>query len=104
MRLKDKTAIVTGAASGIGKEIAMTFAREGAIVAIADLKEDAAKATAKEIEEAGGQALGVVMDVTDEGAGQCRRCGCGQSLWRRRCSGQQCRRADRAPARGLSVR
>ena len=38
MKLKDKVAIVTGAASGIGKEIAFTFAREGATVAIADLE------------------------------------------------------------------
>jgi 3-hydroxybutyrate dehydrogenase len=38
MRMKDKVAIVTGAASGIGKDIALTYAREGAKVAIADLK------------------------------------------------------------------
>jgi 3-hydroxybutyrate dehydrogenase len=66
MRLQDKVAIVTGAASGIGKEIAMTFAREGAKVVIADLREDAAASAAKAIEDAGGRAIGVAMDVTDE--------------------------------------
>jgi 3-hydroxybutyrate dehydrogenase len=68
MRLKDKIAIVTGAASGIGKEIAMTYAREGAKVAIADLDKGAADAAAGEIRAAGGQALGVAMDVTNEQA------------------------------------
>ena len=56
MRLKDKVAIVTGAASGIGKEIALTFAREGAKVTIADLNQDAANATARELETIGGKA------------------------------------------------
>ena len=46
MRLKDKVAIVTGAASGIGKEIAIAFAREGANVVIADLNQKAADAAA----------------------------------------------------------
>lgn len=65
MRMQDKVAIVTGAASGIGKEIARTFAREGAKVAIADLNQTGADATALEL---GGptQAIGVAMDVTDE--------------------------------------
>ena len=49
MRLKDKVAIVTGAASGIGKEIARTFVREGARVAIADLNQKAADAAAAEL-------------------------------------------------------
>jgi len=68
MKLKDKTAIVTGAASGIGKEIALTFAREGAKVAIADLNKVAADATAAEIRAGGGQAIGVAMDVCSEEA------------------------------------
>ena len=68
MKLKDKTAIVTGAASGIGKSIAMRFAQEGAKVAIADLNQDAADATAKEIRAAKGVAMGVAMDVSDEKA------------------------------------
>src|SRR5689334_8152723 len=68
MKLQDKCAIVTGAASGIGREIAFTYAREGAKVAIADLNEQAAEATAREIHRAGGRAIGVAMDVTDEQA------------------------------------
>ena len=66
MRMKDKVAIVTGAASGIGLEIARAYAREGAKIAIADLKLDAAEAAAKEIKSAGGQAIAVAMDVTNE--------------------------------------
>jgi 3-hydroxybutyrate dehydrogenase len=68
MKLKDKTAIVTGAASGIGREIALTYAREGAKVAIADLDKGAADAAAGEIRAAGGQALAIAMDVTSERA------------------------------------
>jgi 3-hydroxybutyrate dehydrogenase len=66
VRLKDKAAIITGAASGIGKEIAIVFAREGAQVAIADLDQKAADATAKEIDPAGKRAIGIAMDVTNE--------------------------------------
>jgi 3-hydroxybutyrate dehydrogenase len=66
MRLKDKVAIITGAASGIGKDIAIVFAREGAKVAIADLNQKAADATAREIDPGGKRVIGVAMDVTDE--------------------------------------
>lgn len=66
MKLKDKVCIVTGSASGIGKEIAMTYAREGGKVVIADLKKEAAQAVADEITQAGGVAMAVVMDVTNE--------------------------------------
>jgi 3-hydroxybutyrate dehydrogenase len=66
MKLKDKVAIVTGAASGIGKEIALVYAREGARVAIADVNQAAADATAAEIKGTGAKAMGVAMDVTDE--------------------------------------
>lgn len=66
MQLKDKVAVITGAASGIGKEIAFEFAREGAKVCIADLAMDAATATAGEIIQSGGTAMAVAMNVTDE--------------------------------------
>ncbi|WP_309643796.1 3-hydroxybutyrate dehydrogenase [Phenylobacterium sp.] len=66
MKLKDKVAIVTGAASGIGKDIAKAFLAQGAKVAIADLNLDAANATAKEFDPTGERAMGVAMDVTDE--------------------------------------
>jgi 3-hydroxybutyrate dehydrogenase len=66
MRLTDKVAIVTGAASGIGKEIAIVFAHEGAKVAIADLDQKAADATAREIDSTGKRAVGVAMDVANE--------------------------------------
>ena len=66
MQLKDKVAFITGSASGIGKEIAIVFAREGAKVVIADLNKDAADATALQIKATGAQAMGVAMDVTDE--------------------------------------
>jgi 3-hydroxybutyrate dehydrogenase len=66
MRLKDKVAVVTGAASGIGKEIAKTYLREGAKVAIADLNLDAANAAAKELDSTGLRCIGVAMDVSSE--------------------------------------
>jgi 3-hydroxybutyrate dehydrogenase len=66
MKLDSKSALVTGAASGIGKEIALAYAREGARVALADLKLEAAEGVAEQIRAAGGQALGIGMDVTNE--------------------------------------
>ena len=66
MRMKDKRAIVTGAASGLGKEIARAFAREGAKVCIADLMLEQAHAAAAEITRTGGTAIAVGMDVTSE--------------------------------------
>jgi len=63
MSLRDRTAVITGAASGIGKEIARKFVAEGAQVAVADINLDAAGATAAEL---GANAMGVAMDVTDE--------------------------------------
>lgn len=66
MRLKGKVAVVTGAASGIGKEIATTYIREGANVVIADLNQAAADAAAKEMSGPTGKAIGVTMNVTYE--------------------------------------
>ncbi|WP_246677870.1 MULTISPECIES: 3-hydroxybutyrate dehydrogenase [unclassified Mesorhizobium] len=62
----DKVAMITGAASGIGREIALTFASEGAKVVIADLDQQAAQRTAAEIDPTGKRALGVAMDVGNE--------------------------------------
>src|SRR5664280_2391300 len=64
--LENRIAFVTGAASGIGRQIAGDFAREGARVCIADLDEPAARAAAAAIREDGGQAMAVRCDVTRE--------------------------------------
>lgn len=66
MSLQDKVAVVTGAASGIGKDIAKLFLAGGAKVAIADLNIGAAEATAREFDPSGERAMAVAMDVTDE--------------------------------------
>ena len=65
-RFKGRVAIVTGAASGIGKQVALRLAAEGAIPVIADLNLDAAEATAKEIKAKGADSFAVAMNVTDE--------------------------------------
>jgi len=65
-RLEGKVAFITGAASGIGKEIALEFAHEGAKIVIADLNKPAADAAAAEIEKTGSKAIGVAVDVTNE--------------------------------------
>ena len=66
MRLGNRVALVTGAASGIGKQIARTFLREGAKVAIADLNQAGADAAASELGGQDRRAIGVAMDVTSE--------------------------------------
>ena len=66
MQLKDKVAFITGSASGIGKEIAMLYAREGAKIVIADMNKEAADATAAELKASGAEAMGVAVDVTSE--------------------------------------
>ena len=66
MRLEGLVAIVTGGAQGIGAEYCLRFAREGASVAVLDLREEQAGLVAKQIEAAGGRALAVAGDVTGE--------------------------------------
>jgi 3-hydroxybutyrate dehydrogenase len=66
MRLKDQVAVITGAASGIGLEIARTFVREGAQVAIADLDGGAAAKVAAELCGGAAKAIPLAMDVTRE--------------------------------------
>ena len=64
MRLADKVAIITGSARGIGRAVALGFAREGASVVVADLRTELAEQTVGEIAAAGGRALAVEADVT----------------------------------------
>jgi 3-oxoacyl-[acyl-carrier protein] reductase len=64
MRLKDKVAFVTGGGRGIGRVTALTFAREGARVAVADINGEAAEAVAAELRERGANAMGVQVDVS----------------------------------------
>lgn len=65
MDISGKTAVVTGGGSGIGRGIALTLAREGAAVAIADIIEASARKVAAEIEAVGGRAAAIACDVTD---------------------------------------
>ena len=65
MRLKDKVAIITGSARGIGYATALKFAREGAKVVVCDLDNQAVDAVVKEIRADGGEAMGCRLDVTD---------------------------------------
>lgn len=64
MRLKDKVALITGAASGIGRESALLFSREGASIVVVDMNDDAGAKVVGEIEAAGGKAIYVHADVS----------------------------------------
>ncbi|MGA2379941.1 MAG: L-iditol 2-dehydrogenase [Spirochaetia bacterium] len=68
MTMEGKVAIVTGGASGIGKAIVERYAREGAICAVADINFGGAKRTAKAIQDSGGKAFPVELDVTRSGS------------------------------------
>ncbi|MEX0731489.1 MAG: 3-hydroxybutyrate dehydrogenase [Aquisalimonadaceae bacterium] len=68
MRLHTRIALITGAGRGIGRAVAERYAREGARVAVADLDADAARQTAAAIRAAGGEAMALIMDVTEEEA------------------------------------
>lgn len=65
MKLEGKIALITGAGSGLGREIAMTFVREGARVAINDIRREAAEQVCQEIRKTGGDALALPADVSD---------------------------------------
>ena len=66
MRLIDNVAIITGAGSGIGEATAFKFAREGAKVAVCDIKLDTAEHVAAEIRDGGGTAMAFCIDVTNK--------------------------------------
>lgn len=64
MRFKDKVALITGGAQGLGKSIAMAMAREGASIVICDINPKTLAEAAKEIESAGAQFLAVQCDIS----------------------------------------
>ncbi|MDQ4119348.1 MAG: 3-oxoacyl-ACP reductase FabG [Actinomycetota bacterium] len=70
MTATPRTAVVTGAARGIGKGVALRLASDGFAVAVVDLDEQACKQVVEEIEAAGGRALALALDVSDEAAVQ----------------------------------
>lgn len=64
MRLKEKVALITGAASGIGRETALLFSREGASIVVVDMNDEAGEKVVGEIESAGGKSIYVHADVS----------------------------------------
>jgi NAD(P)-dependent dehydrogenase (short-subunit alcohol dehydrogenase family) len=66
--LHGKNALITGGASGIGKAVALLFAKQGATVHVIDLNQESIAATLKEIKNSGGSAIGHACDVTDQKA------------------------------------
>jgi len=65
-QLNEKIAVITGGGSGIGKAVALLFAKQGAEVHIIDLNEDACQAAVTEVQQAGGKAFAHLCDVTDQ--------------------------------------
>src|SRR5690349_13048054 len=65
MKLQGRVALVTGGGSGLGREIALTFAREGAQIAVNDVRREAAEAVCAEVEKIGMRALPLIADVSD---------------------------------------
>lgn len=65
MKLKDRVSLITGSARGIGREIALTFAREGSDIVVCDVDLEAAQNTQKDIEALGRRALSIKVDVTN---------------------------------------
>jgi NAD(P)-dependent dehydrogenase (short-subunit alcohol dehydrogenase family) len=68
MRLKDKITLITGGGSGLGREMGLTFAREGATIAVNDIRPESAQNVVTEIERAGGKARAFVADVSNSTA------------------------------------
>jgi 3-oxoacyl-[acyl-carrier protein] reductase len=68
MKLKDKAVLITGAGSGLGREMALTFTREGAKIGVNDVRPEAAHNVVTEVERAGGRAVRLVADVADSTA------------------------------------
>jgi NAD(P)-dependent dehydrogenase (short-subunit alcohol dehydrogenase family) len=67
MRLENKVAVITGAGSGIGRESALLFSKEGARVVVADVNDDAGRSVVEELRSAGGEAVYVHADVSKSG-------------------------------------
>lgn len=65
MKLKDRSVVITGAGSGIGRACAIEFAKAGASIVVADIDFDSAKDTAKQINDAGGNSFAIQADVSD---------------------------------------
>lgn len=70
MDIKNKSIVITGSASGIGKSMALGFARKGARVVISDIKEEGVQSVVKEIQDFGGTAIGIIADVSKESDAQ----------------------------------